>query len=103
AAVCSCAARKSNTMLRLGQSTSRVTRGVATARRNNALLPCSAGQQQHGVSMLRGLGATEQPKVNSSEHNKTWTTSSGEQRSRAYASRRRLIAWPAAHLPGAVF
>ncbi|CAM9253069.1 unnamed protein product [Ectocarpus sp. 13 AM-2016] len=90
-------------MLRLGQSTSRVTRGVAAACRNNALLPCSAGQQQHGVSMLRALAATEHPKVNSSEHNKTWTTSSGEQRSRAYASRRRLIAWPAAHLPGAVF
>lgn len=89
-------------MLRLGQSTSRVTRGVAAACRSNALLPCSAGQQQHGVSMLGALAAAEHPKVNSPENNETRTTSSGEQRSRAYASRSRVIAWPAAHLPCAV-
>lgn len=43
-------------MLRLGQSTVRVTRGVDATSRSHALLP-SSGLQQHGMSMLRSLGA----------------------------------------------
>lgn len=41
-------------MLRLPQSTARISRGVIVASRNDTLLP-SSRQQQHGMSMLRAL------------------------------------------------
>lgn len=43
-------------MLRLGQSTTRICRGVNVTIRNDALLP-SSERQQHGMSTLRALGS----------------------------------------------
>lgn len=53
---------RARTMLRLGQSAARITRGVAFVARNDALLP-SSGQQQQGMSMLRALGGRQPPRV----------------------------------------
>lgn len=52
-------------MLRLGQSSLRITRGVASPSRSHALLSLP-GKQQHGISMLRSLGAVEQGSANRS-------------------------------------
>lgn len=69
-------------MLCVGHSAARITRGVASVVRNDALLPLSE-QQQYGMSMLRALGGREHPSANNSaEHvrgSRTGRSSSSKQ------------------------
>ena len=60
-----CFTAQGEPMLRLGQSSLRITRGVSAPSRNHALLSLP-GEQQHGLSMLRSLGAAEHGPANRS-------------------------------------
>lgn len=84
-------------MLRLGQSTARITQGVTATGRSHASLP-SSGQQQHGMSMLKALGAAGHRRANRSS-NTGGSTGVGSSRSSSVCfAKKAPSAFSAAHL-----
>lgn len=85
-------------MLRLGQSTVKVSRGVTATGRKHALLP-SSGHQLNGISMLKSVGSGQRqgPAIaNRTEQQGTHGVSSSSRGSSVCVSRKVPFAFSAA-------